>query len=91
MTSAYVYPLIFFPVVIDAPGQYRTRRGEVVTIGTVSTRHDWGCRGLYPSGVPERWHKSGRIFAGQTCDNDIVSNKEVSHGASSVTYWYEPR
>lgn len=72
MTSAYFAPLVTLPVIIDEPGQYRTRRGEVVKINKVSKRHDLGCQGLYPEGTLEHWHKSGRIFAGRDSWNDIV-------------------
>lgn len=61
------------PVIITAPGQYLTRGGEVVTVEVVSTRHDHGCRGFYSCGIAEGWHKTGRIYFGQECCNDIVA------------------
>jgi hypothetical protein len=74
MSSAHFYPLIFVPVVITAPGKYLTRCGETVTVEVVSTKHDFGCTGFYDKeGIKERWHKSGRIFAGQETQNDIIS------------------
>jgi hypothetical protein len=77
MSSAHFYPLIFVPVVITKPGQYLTRCGETVTVETVSTKHDYGCRGFYnKEGIKEGWHKSGRIYPGQECNNDIVSAVE---------------
>lgn len=73
MSSAYYWPFVLLPVVLVAPGRYLTRGGDVVTVNTVSTRHDHGCRGVYPCGTPEGWHKSGRIYAGMLSANDIVS------------------
>lgn len=78
--SAYYAPLVTLPVIIDAPGLYRSRGGEVVSVRVVSDKHDHGCLGVYPCGTLEGWHKSGRIFAGQLSDNDIVS-KETQHAA----------
>ena len=72
MSSAYFAPLVTRPVIITEPGTYITRCGERVTIETVSTRHDFGCRGVYSNGIVERWHKSGRIFAGVETQNDII-------------------
>ena len=65
--------LVNKPVIIDEPGDYRTREGLVVEVHHASTRHDAQCRGAYPDGVKERWHKSGRIFTGQESINDIIS------------------
>lgn len=64
--------LVNKPVIIDGPGNYRTREGLVVEVHLASTRHDAGCHGTYPNGVKERWHKSGRIFTGQESINDII-------------------
>lgn len=72
MTTAYFAPLVTLPVIVDEPGQYRTRCGEEVNITKVSKRHDLGCCGLYAEGTEEHWHKSGRIFANVTSWNDIV-------------------
>jgi hypothetical protein len=75
MSSAYFAPLVLLPEIITEPGQYQTRCGEVVTVVSISQkyRHDFENRGSYPNGVAERWHKSGRIFATSTTDNDIVA------------------
>ena len=70
--SAYFAPLVTLPVIIGEPGSYRTRGGEVVTIEFISLRHDFHCRGVYPNGRTEGWHKSGRLYAGAFSDNDIV-------------------
>lgn len=72
MTSAYLYPLILLPVIIDAPGKYKTRCGETVEVTKTSNKHDFGCHGTYEGNIAERWHKSGRIFASQESNNDIV-------------------
>lgn len=72
MTTAYFAPLVTLPVIITEPGGYFTRNGEKVSVTSVSTQHDFGCGGHYGNGTHERWHKSGRIFAGSLSANDIV-------------------
>jgi hypothetical protein len=72
-TAGWFSGLVTLPDVIVSPGEYVTRSGEHVTITSVSTNHDFNCRGVYNNGITERWHKSGRIFFGQECQNDIVS------------------
>lgn len=73
MSSAYFAPFVLLEVIIAAPGEYLTRRGERVTIEQASTRQDFGCIGRYADcGTLDRWHKSGRLFAGQLSANDIV-------------------
>lgn len=72
MASVYIAPLVTKPTIITEPGQYRTRGGEIVTVETVSVRPDFGCTGHYEHGTRERWHKSGRIFAGMESQHDIV-------------------
>jgi hypothetical protein len=74
MTSAYLAPLVTKPVVIDEPGVYVTRAGELVDILKASARYDFNCRGQYrqtPT-VTDRWHKSGRLYPTILCANDIV-------------------
>lgn len=71
-SSAHFLPLVCLPVVIERPGNYITRCGEVVTVGAVSSRNDFGCSGLYSDGVRERWHRSGRVFASCETANDVV-------------------
>lgn len=71
--KAYYAPLVLLPVVIDRAGRYKTRAGEEVEVFEVSARNDHGCIGAYlKTGIPEHWHRSGRVFAGQLTDNDIV-------------------
>jgi len=67
-------PINLLPVVITAPGQYETRRGEIVTVDTTAGKgaHRRNWHGRYENGVAESWHSSGRLYAGQTCANDIV-------------------
>lgn len=75
-TSAYFAPLVLLPTVIAAPGQYRTRCGETVTVETVPPgirHHAHDCHGSYANGTREAWHRSGRLYAGPECVNDIVS------------------
>lgn len=72
MTSAYFASLVTLPVVITDAGEYVTRSGETVTIHTVSSKHEFGCYGMYSDGVVEHWHRSGRISASYITNNDIV-------------------
>lgn len=76
MSTGYFAPLVTLPVIITEPGAYFTRYGEKVSITSVSNRHDFGCYGHYPDGTHERWHKSGRIFAGSLSENDILSKAD---------------
>ncbi len=72
--SSYFAPLVSLACVIDAPGNYLTRSGEVVSITQVSQKyaHDFGNVGTYSGGIVDQWHRSGRIFAGTETQNDIV-------------------
>lgn len=81
MTSAYFAPLVLLPTIITKPGKYLTRNGETVVVWEISTKHDLGCIGhYYQNGLPESWHKSGRIYATSETANDIVSLKEETNG-----------
>lgn len=71
--DAYFAPLVLLPQVIKGPGQYLTRGGEIVTLTKVSDKNVFGNFGTYPSGEVDAWHRSGRLFAGQESQNDIVS------------------
>lgn len=77
MSSAAFAALVPLPVVIDAPGMYLSREGQRVRIETVSTKHDFGCIGHYPfrgvGTLKDAWHKSGRLYFGMECRNDIVA------------------
>lgn len=70
--SGWFGGLVNEPVIIDEPGNYTTRSGEVVTITAVSTRHDFACTGTYQNGTKEGWHKSGHLYVNQGSQNDIV-------------------
>lgn len=71
--SMYYLPLITLPALIEAPGEYLTRDGELVVIEKVSSKLGDTCAGYYKaSGIPERWHKTGRILASSETPNDIV-------------------
>lgn len=72
MASQNFVSFILMPTIIDSPGDYITRGGEVVQVMEVSSRHDFKCRGEYSNGIPEGWHKTGRIYFGQFSDNDII-------------------
>lgn len=70
--KAWLASLVWRPTIIDEPGQYVTRGGEVVTVHAVAGRGTFPCTGQYPTGQRECWHKSGRLFFGQESSNDIV-------------------
>jgi hypothetical protein len=70
--AAYFAPLVVLPTIIVEPGSYVTRSGEVVSVSAVSRGYGFTCDGLYPNGVRERWHRSGRISASRETANDIV-------------------
>ena len=72
MSSAYFASMVTLPIVIDGPGRYVTRGGEIVTIETVGRNHAFNCYGAYANGVRDSWHRSGRLFASITSSNDIV-------------------
>lgn len=81
MTSASFAAFVTLPTVITAPGRYRTRGGEVVTITEASTKHNFGCVGTYSApneGVIDRWHKSGRLYFGQLSSNDVVDAIDIA-------------
>ncbi len=65
---------MFLPVIVDAPGNYVTRSGEVVTITAVKkASYGLTCKGVYPQGILETWTKSGHIFPSIESGNDIVA------------------
>lgn len=74
---AYFSPLL--PVIIDEPGTYETRCGEKVEIFRIVSGVVFACQGGYAKdGTFDGWHKSGRLYYGIECDNDIVK-KVASH------------
>lgn len=72
--QAYFAPLVTLPVIITEPGDYITRDGDTVTVTHVSTAHSFHCVGRYGAGrgPTECWHKSGRLYAHNETQNDIV-------------------
>lgn len=66
------YFSVTLKTIITGIGKYKTRCGEVVSIESIHNRHNFGCRGVYSTGQTEGWHKSGRVFFGIECANDIV-------------------
>lgn len=60
------------PTIIDAPGEYITRCGETVRVTVASSTQAFACVGWYSNNVGEAWHKSGRLYFGRECNNDIV-------------------
>ena len=73
MTMAYFAAFVAKPVIITAPGRYLTRSGQTIEVTKSSDWHDFGCKGQYPCGMNDRWHKSGRLYAAMDSHNDIVS------------------
>lgn len=73
-TTTYFIPLFSKPAIIDGVGNYKTRCGETVaiTMYTYKPQHAFDCHGKYSTGVRESWHRSGRLYAGIECANDIV-------------------
>lgn len=75
-TSYFSFEL---PDIIDEPGKYVTRIGEVVTVLTVNaTRTFCDCRGMYSDSVVERWNVTGRLYTGQLSQNDIVRKVKIA-------------
>ncbi len=68
------------PTIIDMPGKYRTRCGQIVTIESVEKTprniptNTFNCKGQYPCGIKEGWHHTGRLYTYQSVisQNDIV-------------------
>ncbi len=83
--------LVSLPTVITAPGRYRTRAGEIVTIDRVGRPEHLSfadvdpraglADGHYPNGVTEVWDVSGRLLPFSQSDNDIIHRFRASIGA----------
>ena len=71
-TKALFCAFLTLPDVITSAGEYITRGGERVMVNAPSSRHEFGCRGTYPCGVRDSWHKSGRLYFSGVSANDIV-------------------
>lgn len=66
------------PTVIDAPGEYLTRKGETVKITTVSPAREgycFSCDGWFSDGIKDYWHPSGRHSGISLSNHDIISKK----------------
>jgi hypothetical protein len=66
------------PIVVDAPGSYLTRGGDVVTVEIISTSGGYGYQnradGHYSTGVRETWScRGGRVLPYSLSQNDIVA------------------
>jgi len=75
------------PTIIDEPGIYRTRCGELVTVNKV-VEHV-AC-GEYPNGIPDTWDVNGRLYPSSESDNDIVSkpiSRETILNADGISFW----
>lgn len=69
---------ITLPVVIDGPGSYLTRGGDVVTVEQISSGLGFGYQnravGRYSNGTVEFWScRGGRVLPYYLSRNDIVS------------------
>ncbi len=47
-TYQWFASLVVLPDLIDAPGKYKTRCGEIVEVTEVSSKNDFWCVGTYP-------------------------------------------
>lgn len=73
------------PAIIDGPGEYLTRSGDIVEITTPNGSFNWN--GVYRAErITELWHRSGRRFAMQETAHDIVSKASLSTGGSPNTW-----
>lgn len=73
-TACYRSSFILHPVIITAPGQYITRKGEPVEITHIGT---FWCHGCYlDDDLRDMWPKCGRMFASQETIFDIVRKLE---------------
>lgn len=64
-------------VIIKHPGEYLTRKGEVVRIETVAAGRQFACKGVYSCGTVDHWHRSGRLYVGRESINDITGPYEA--------------
>lgn len=73
-SKGWMASLMPLPIVIDGKGMYKTRSGEKVFVQHVETDKpaSFNCYGFYENEVPDRWHRSGRLYFNRPCDNDIV-------------------
>lgn len=80
-----MYPHYLLPVLVEAPGPYLTRGGDIVRVKAVvgpGVFTAWA-RGEYEDGTPEAWRTSGRIFQNIESPNDIVASLLPAVGAAT--------
>lgn len=67
-------PSRFFasPEIIDAPGKYWTRGGEVVEIISKNKFGSFGWKGVFPNGIVDSWHRGGFFCYHSQSDHDIL-------------------
>lgn len=65
-------PLMPITKIITIPGKYLSRCGDLIVITDIGSNLRFSCFGLYPDGVKDAWHTSGRLFANVESVNDIV-------------------
>ena len=65
--------------IIDDPGSYKTRSGDIVQIKKVTNRGFFNCYGNYKDGTQEQWTKSGRIFKYRETQNDIIFKIKIEN------------
>jgi len=73
---------ITLPRIVDGPGTYITRGGDLVTIERISTSRGFGYQnradGSYSNGIAESWScRGGRVLPFYLSQNDIVSKALV--------------
>jgi hypothetical protein len=64
------------PRVVDGPGSYLTRGGEVVTVERITNGFGYNNRaeGHYSNGIAEAWScRGGRVLPFSLSQNDIVA------------------
>lgn len=71
-----MYPHYLLPVIVERPGEYLTRAGDLVRVTAVVGRGVFTAwvRGEYEDGTREAWRTSGRIFENVESSNDIVAS-----------------
>ena len=58
--------ILFLPIVLTEPGNYKTRGGETVSITSISSnKFETWCFGAYSNGIKDSWYPCGRILRGK--------------------------
>lgn len=65
---------VVLPTIIDEPGRYLTRNGEIVVIAKIDRSYgaSYAAHGSYPNKVEDRWDVSGRLYPSMLSNNDII-------------------